>query len=87
MAKRVLIAMSGGIDSSVAAMLLMEQGYELVGVTFRTFDSITESCLAREKGCCSVDAIFEAKHLAEKLGFEHHILDVRDLFKIGRAHV
>ena len=81
MGKRVLIAMSGGIDSSVAAMLLMEQGYELVGVTFRTFDSITESCLAREKGCCSVDAIFEAKHLAEKLGFEHHILDVRDLFK------
>ncbi len=81
MGKRVLIAMSGGIDSSVAAMLLMEQGYELVGVTFRTFDQITESCLAREKGCCSVDAIFEAKHLAEKLGFEHHILDVRDLFK------
>ncbi|MBR4911754.1 MAG: tRNA 2-thiouridine(34) synthase MnmA, partial [Bacteroidales bacterium] len=81
MKKRVLIAMSGGIDSSVAAMLLMEQGYELVGVTFRTFDQITESCIAREKGCCSVDAIFEAKHLAEKLGFEHHILDVRDLFK------
>ena len=81
MGKRVLMAMSGGIDSSVAAMLLMEQGYELTGVTFRTFDQITESCIAREKGCCSVDAIFEAKHLAEKLGFEHHILDVRDLFK------
>lgn len=81
MGKRVLIAMSGGIDSSVAAMLLLEQGYELVGVTFRTFDQITESCIAREKGCCSVDAIFEAKHLAEKLGFDHHILDVRELFK------
>lgn len=75
------MAMSGGIDSSVAAMLLLEQDYELVGVTFRTFDSITESCMAREKGCCSVDAIFEAKHLAEQLGFEHHILDVRDLFR------
>lgn len=81
MANRVLMAMSGGIDSSVAAMLLKEQGFELVGVTFRTFDSISESCLAREKGCCSVDAIFEAKHLAEQLGFEHHILDVRDLFR------
>jgi tRNA-specific 2-thiouridylase len=81
MGKRVLMAMSGGIDSGVAAMLLREQGYELTGVTFRTFDQITESCIARERGCCSVDAIFEAKHLAEQLGFEHHILDVRDLFR------
>jgi len=81
MAKRVLMAMSGGIDSGVSAMLLKEQGYELVGVTFRTFDSITESCMAREKGCCSVDSIFEAKYLAEQLGFEHHILDARDTFR------
>ncbi len=81
MGKRVLMAMSGGIDSSVAAMLLLEQGYELEGVTFRTFDSISESCLAREKGCCSIDAIIEAKHLAEKLGIKHHILDVRELFR------
>ncbi len=73
--------MSGGIDSSVAAMLLLEQGYELVGVTFRTFDSIKPSCLAKEKGCCSVESIMEAKHLAEKLGFEHHIVDFRDIFR------
>ena len=64
MAKRVLMAMSGGIDSTVSAMLLLEQGYELVGVTFRTFDSIKESCLVREKGCCSVESIMEAKHNA-----------------------
>lgn len=78
------MAMSGGIDSTVSAMLLLEQGYELVGVTFRTFDSIRESCLAKEKGCCSIDSIMEAKHMAEKLGFEHHILDFRDTF---RQHV
>ena len=78
------MAMSGGIDSTVAAMLLLEQGYELVGVTFRTFDSIKESCLAREKGCCSVESIMEAKHMAQTLGFEHHILDFRDTF---REHV
>lgn len=73
--------MSGGIDSSVSAMLLLEQGYELVGVTFRTFDSIKESCLVREKGCCSVESIMEAKHTAQTLGFEHHILDFRETFK------
>ena len=84
MNKRVFIAMSGGIDSSVAAMLLLEQGFDLVGVTFRTFDSIKESCIAKEKGCCSVESIMEAKHLAEQLGFEHHILDFRDTF---RQHV
>ncbi len=81
MKERVLMAMSGGIDSGVSAMLLQEEGYELVGVTFRTFDSISESCIAREKGCCSIDSIMEAKHLAEKLGFEHHILDARDTFR------
>ena len=81
MPKRVLMAMSGGIDSSVSALLLQEQGYELVGATFRTFDYIKESCLAKEKGCCSVESIMEAKHFAESLGVEHHILDFRQLFR------
>lgn len=84
MSKRVLIGMSGGIDSTVAAILLLEQGYELVGATFRTFDSIKDSCLANEKGCCSVESIFEAQRMAATLGFEHHILDFRDTF---REHV
>lgn len=78
---RVLLGMSGGIDSTVSAMLLLEQGYEVVGVTFRTYDSIRESCLAREKGCCSVESIMEAKHNAERMGFEHHIVDFRDTFR------
>ncbi len=75
------MAMSGGIDSTVAAMLLLEQGYELVGVTYRTFDSISQGCMEKEKGCCSVDSIFEAKRMADELGFEHHILDIRQEFK------
>ena len=78
---KVLLGMSGGIDSTVSAMLLLEQGYEVIGVTFRTFDSIKESCLAKEKGCCSVESIMEAKHNAEKMGFEHHIVDFREPFR------
>ena len=79
--ERVLLGMSGGIDSTVSAMLLLEQGFEVVGVTFRTYDSMKESCLAREKGCCSVESIMEAKHNAERMGFAHHIVDFRDIFK------
>ncbi|MBQ6748076.1 MAG: tRNA 2-thiouridine(34) synthase MnmA [Paludibacteraceae bacterium] len=78
---RVLLGMSGGIDSTVSAMLLLEQGYEVVGCTFRTFDSMKESCLAREKGCCSIESIMEAKHNAERMGFEHHIVDFRETFR------
>ena len=81
MGKKVLLGMSGGIDSTVSAMLLLEQGYEVVGVTFRTFDSIKESCLAKEKGCCTIDSIMEAKHNAERMGFEHHIVDFREAFR------
>ncbi len=80
MGKRVLMTMSGGIDSSVAALLLRQQGYELVGVTYRTFDAISGACMEKERGCCSVDSIFEAKRMAESLGVEHHILDIRKEF-------
>ncbi|MEI3155834.1 MAG: hypothetical protein V8S95_12625 [Odoribacter sp.] len=62
-------------------MLLLEQGYELVGVTYRTFDNISRGCMEKEKGCCSVDSLFEAKRMAQELGFEHHILDIRQEFK------
>jgi tRNA-uridine 2-sulfurtransferase len=77
---KVLLAMSGGTDSSVAAILLKNSGYNIVGMTFRAYDSIREECLQKETGCCSIDAIYEAKNLADKLGFEHHIIDVRDQF-------
>ena len=78
---RVLLGMSGGIDSTVSAMLLLEQGYEVVGVTFRTYDSMKDSCIAKEKGCCTIESIMEAKHNAERMGFEHHIVDFREPFR------
>ncbi len=73
--------MSGGIDSTVAAILLLKQGYEVIGVTYRTYDNISRGCMEKEKGCCSVDSLFEAKQMAKNLGFEHHILDLRKDFK------
>ena len=83
--KRVLIGMSGGIDSTVAAILLQEQGYELVGATFRTFDPPTpDQCTTNDKGCCSEDSITEAQQMAAILGIEHHVLDFRETF---RKHV
>lgn len=77
---KVLLCMSGGIDSSVAAMLLEDEGYELHGLTYRPYDAISPACMEKQTGCCSVDAIFEAKSLAYSLGFEHSILDIRKEF-------
>ena len=76
--KRVLIGMSGGIDSSAACMILQEQGYEVIGLTMRMWD------LPRHfpnEGQSIPQFAIEAKELAEKIGIEHHILDVRDDFK------
>ena len=81
MMKKVLLAMSGGIDSSVSAMLLKESQYFIEGITFRAYDSISKACMEKETGCCSVNSIFEAKHLAETLGFEHSIIDTRNIFQ------
>ena len=84
MGKRVLIGMSGGIDSTVAAILLQEQGYELVGATFRTFDPPTvSSANPSPKSCASEQSIIDAQEMAQKLGFEHHILDFRDTLRKG----
>jgi len=82
--KRVLIGMSGGIDSTVSAILLLEQGYELVGATFRTFDPPHATGTSSDKSCCAEDSITEAAKMAHQLGFEHHILDFRATF---REHV
>ncbi len=77
---RILVAMSGGIDSSVAAMLLHEEGWEVVGITMKTWDYASSGGGKKETGCCSLDSINDARAIAVEHGFHHYILDIRNEF-------
>ncbi|MBP3680150.1 MAG: tRNA 2-thiouridine(34) synthase MnmA [Bacteroidaceae bacterium] len=76
--KRVLVGMSGGIDSSATCIMLQEQGYEVVGVTMRTWDVAAQFSSPEQE---EPNYILEARQLAQKLGIEHHVADVREEFK------
>lgn len=76
--ERVLVGMSGGIDSSAVCLLLQEQGYEVVGVTMRVWDLDRQFQSPEQE---LPDFILEAKALADRLGIEHHVADERDAFK------
>ncbi|MFD1628521.1 tRNA 2-thiouridine(34) synthase MnmA [Pseudopedobacter beijingensis] len=77
---RILVAMSGGVDSSVAAVMLHEQGYEVIGLTMKTWDYASSGANSKETGCCSLDSINDARSLAVGYGFPHYILDIRNEF-------
>ena len=72
--------MSGGVDSSVAAMMLHDEGYEVIGITMKTWDYASSGASKKETGCCSLDSINDARSLAVKFGFPHFILDIRNEF-------
>ena len=76
---RVVVAMSGGVDSSVTAALLHEQGYDVVGITLQLFDY--GKAIARPGTCCAGQDIYDARRVADKLGFPHYVLDYEDRFR------
>jgi tRNA-uridine 2-sulfurtransferase len=77
MKERVLVAMSGGVDSSVAAAVLLEQGYDVVGVTMKLHDDGAD---VPDKPCCSLDATSDARRVCEQLGVPHYVLNLVDVF-------
>ncbi|MFT4758999.1 MAG: tRNA-specific 2-thiouridylase [Paraglaciecola sp.] len=77
---RVLVAMSGGIDSTVTAMMMHEQGYEVVGITMKTWDYANSGGNKKETGCCSLDSINDARKVSVDMGFHHFIVDIREEF-------
>lgn len=76
---RVVVAMSGGVDSSVTAALLHEEGYEVIGVTLQLYDY--GKAVERKGACCAGQDIYDAKRVAEEKGFPHYVLDYEDNFK------
>ena len=78
---RVLVAMSGGVDSSVAAVMLHQQGYEVIGITMKTWDYHRSGGKnGKETGCCTVESMNDARAIAVHRGFKHFIVDIRDEF-------
>ncbi len=72
--------MSGGIDSTVTAMLMHEAGYEVVGITMKTWDYANSGGSKKETGCCSLDSINDARKVSVDMGFHHFIIDIREEF-------
>ena len=79
--EKVIIGMSGGVDSSVAAALLLEQGYDVIGVTMKIWPESLGQDKLKEGGCCSLSAVDDARRVANKLGIPYYVMNFQEIFE------
>ena len=80
MNKKAVIAMSGGVDSSVAAFLTKSRGYDCIGATMKLFNN-EDVCIPREKSCCSLEDVEDARNVAHSLGIPYYVFNFTDRFR------
>ena len=81
MSKKVVVGMSGGVDSSVAAWLLKEQGYDVIGVTMQIWQDEDTEIQEAEGGCCGLSAVDDARRVAMELGIPYYVMNFKEEFK------
>lgn len=81
MKKKVVVGMSGGVDSSVAAMLLKDMGYDVIGVTMQIWQDEDRCSLEEHGGCCGLSAVEDARRVADHLGIPYYVMNFRDVFQ------
>ena len=79
--KKVVVGMSGGVDSSVAAYLLKQQGYDVVGVTMQIWQDEEETVQQENGGCCGLSAVEDARRVAHDLGIPYYVMNFKAEFK------